>query len=220
MFNILIALAFLLRIFLMPISAHSDLFFINEYPNLFVTDKILNINTYINDTLGNKHLSYYPPLTYFTIGAFQQFYKFISPSFSPWMTEILFLDLSHFKGQAADFIKVIPNQFIFRDLFLAKLPYLVFDIGIVLLLLKFVKENTIKNTSILIWLFNPTLIYSAYIFGQFEVIPSFFLLLSFYFLRKNLNVAVLFLGTAAAYKNYAFAFLPIIIALYSQSWRH
>lgn len=208
--KVLIFLAFALRIFLMPISAHSDLFFINYYPNRFIESGQI--------VMTEDNVSYYPPLTFYTFAFFQYFDNLFSKTFSTWMNNLYFLSVNGFQGQAADYIKEVENPHIFRDIFLAKFPYLLFDVAIIFLLLRFAKERLVSKNMIIFWLFNPVLLYAIYIFGQFEIIPTFFVFLGFYVLRKNKTFAFFLLGIAAAYKNYAFLFIIPTIFIYGQSW--
>lgn len=218
MFNFFVILAFVARFLLMPISAHSDLFFINAYPNLLINQGIIDISSYINKHVS-ENISYYPPLTYFSFATFQYFYQSFSSTFSSWMSNITLLFEVGFTGQAADFIEAAPNTHLYRDLFLAKIPYLIFDLAAVVIILKAVKNRLLKKASILIWLFNPVSLYGIYMMGQFEIIPDFFVLVGFLALRKNAHLGIFLLGIAAAFKNYAFLFIIPTILVYESSWR-
>ncbi len=219
MFSIFIALALLLRIVLMPISAHSDLFFINTFPALMIKKNVFDIFSYFAINLPNLNYTYYPPLVYLTFGLFQYIYAFLSPTFSSWMFSLYQLETSNFQGQAADFIRISPNANIYKDLLLAKVPYLIFDVLIVITLFTLIKNRTKFKILTLLWLFNPVHLYSTYLMGQFEVIPAFFVLLGLLFLRKRLFLGFFVLGIAAAYKNYAFIFILIAVLIYGESWK-
>lgn len=217
MFKFLIILAILIRVFLMPITAHSDLFFINMFPNLFITDSVVDIQTYVEKNFGSRNYTYYSPMTYYIFVFFQVFYHPFSESFSSWMSQLYNLELRGFQGQAADFIKSTFNPHIYKDLFLAKTPYLLFDFASAFILFKLFKDKFIKKAAILLWLFNPVNLYATYIIGQFDIIPTFFILSGFYSLRKNLTLALLLLGIAAALKNFALIFIVPIAIIYGDS---
>lgn len=218
MFKLLIILAILLRLALMPISAHSDLFFINMFPNVLLTEKVFDIATFVQKNFESRNYTYYSPLTYYTFGFFQWLYHFVSPSFSSWMSQLYALEQNGFDGQAAGFIKATQNPHIFKDLFLAKIPYLLFDAASVYMLFKFVKEKFIKKSVILLWLFNPINLYGTYLMGQFDIIPTFFVIAGFYYLRKNLTIGLLLLGIAAAYKNFAILFIVPVAIIFGDTW--
>lgn len=210
MFNFLIIVAFVIRLVLMPISAHDDLFFINYYPNRLLTQGL-------SSTL-ESNVSYYPPLTLYTLAFFQSFYHFFSGTFSSWMVELYRLSNNGSKWQADTYIKQAPDNGLYKDIFLAKFPYLLFDLATVFVIWGFVKKKLFPKSAILLWLFNPVLIYSTYIFGQFEIIPAFFVFLGFCLLNKNLKFGLLTLGIAAAFKNYAFLFILPTAIIYGNNW--
>jgi|SRR3989344_200963 len=218
MFKLLVIIAFLIRLALMPISAHSDLFFINIFPNLIISEKIFDITTHVQENFKERNYTYYSPITYYTFGFFQWIYQFASQSFSSWMTQLYALEYNGFEGQAADFIKAAKNPHIYKDLFLAKTPYLIFDFASIAILFQFAKKKLIDKSIILLWLFNPIDLYGSYLMGQFDIIPTFFVLLAFYFLRKNLTLGILLLGISAAYKNFAFLFLIPTAFIYGETW--
>ena len=213
----LIIVALLIRIFLMPVSVHSDLFSISVFPPLLFKEGVVDIFSYVRANINQANFQYYPPLTYFTLAAFHFTYPIFSDSFIDWMHQIRILEAEGIEGQAYYYITNAPNPYIFRDIFLAKFPYLVFDIGAVFVLIKFLKKNLVSKYAIIIWLLNPILLYGVYIFGQLEAIPIFFILLGFLLLLKNPYSAVFFLGIAAAYKNYAFIFTLPVILIYGDS---
>lgn len=217
-FSLLVVLAFLIRLVLMPISVHSDLFFINIFPALMQEKNVFDIYSYFSKNLPSVPYIYYPPLTYFTFGAFHYFYSLFSSSFSNWMMALYSLEISGVQGQAADFIKASQNVHIFKDLFLAKFPYLICDIFTVLVFLKFIKNRVQARALTILWLFNPAHLYSTYLMGQFDIIPSFFVLLGFLLFKKNVFLGLLILGVAAAYKNYAFLFVLIAILVHGKNW--
>ena len=155
-------LAISIRLILMPISVHPDLFFINMFPNLLYSDGVLEIFSFINNNFQHTRLSYYTPLTYYTFILFQYPYHLISNSFSIWMTDLYKFYISRTQvAYTKDYLEQITNAFLFRDLFLAKIPYLIFEAGSLVILFKFVKLKYLKPTSIFAWLFAPIIIYSA-----------------------------------------------------------
>lgn len=218
MFSLFLILAFAIRLLLMPISAHSDLLFINMFPNLLLTDDIVDIASHMEENFGSRNYTYYSPIVYFTFAASQSIYSLVSNTFSFWMSQLYNLELHTFVGQAADFIKATNNPQIYKDLFLTKTPYLMFDIASLFILLKLIKEKIFKKTVILLWLFNPVSLYSTYLIGQFDIIPVFFTFTGFYFLKKNLPLGLLSLGIAASFKNYAFIFILPIAIIYGETW--
>lgn len=217
LYILLILFAVVIRLILMPISAHSDLFVINMFPSLLWRQNVVDILSYSKEHVNRVGFSYYPPLTYFTFGIFQFFYQPFSNTFFPWIDQLRTLYIGSFDGQAPDYIKQVSNPMIFRDIFLVKTPYLIFDMGCILILSKFIKRKIVNKKTIILWLFNPVLLYGAYTFGQFDIIPTFFILLGFLLISKNPSLGILSIGIAGAFKNYAFIFIIPLVIIYGNS---
>lgn len=108
--------------------------------------------------------------------------------------------------------KVLLGNFL-SGMLLIKLPYIIFDILTAFFLSKLF---TNKKQSILVfafWIFNPVNLYATYMMGQFDVIPTFFTVLSVYFISKNrLFPAAVSLGGGIAFKVYpVFLLIPLIL---------
>lgn len=200
----------------MPISAHNDLFVINMFPSLLWRENVIDILSY-SDEVSRSGFSFYPPLTYYTLALFQYISQLLSDTFIPWTDSLRQLYVGGFQGREADYIKTVVNPKLFRDIFLAKTPYLIFDIGSVLILIAFIKKKLLDKKILILWLFNPLLLYGAYTFGQFDIIPTFFVLLGFLLIRKNPVVGILSIGVAAAYKNYALVFILALSLIYGKT---
>ena len=107
-------------------------------------------------------------------------------------------------------LKALPEQFSY---FLFRLPLLLADIGILLILSSWLRG---KGLSKLIWLYwlSPVLIYISYIHGQLDVIPIFFLFFSLDNLFKNkILLSSLVFGLALSTKTMVALSFPFI-ALY------
>lgn len=93
-----------------------------------------------------------------------------------------------------------------------KLPYLIFDLLIVWVFLKIFPQGSSK-LAIGLWMFNPVALFATYMMGQFDIIPTFFTLLSVYLISKNkLDYAALALGSGVAFKLYPiFLLIPLMI---------
>ena len=210
--------AIAIRLILMPISVHSDLFFINMFPNLLFSQGVFEIFSYLEKNFPQTRLSYYTPLTYYTFVLFQYPYHLVSNSFSTWMTDLYQFYINRTQiAYTKDYLQQITNAFLFRDLFLAKIPYLIFEAGSLFILFKFIKAKYLRPTSIIAWLFAPIIIYSTYIHGQYDIIPAFFVLFAFFLLRKNPYIALIAFGVAAAFKNYSLLFILIVSFIYGKT---
>lgn len=96
---------------------------------------------------------------------------------------------------------------------LVKIPYLIFDLLIAFLFLKIFTLRSEKILAFSLWMFNPIALYSTYMMGQFDIIPTFFILLSIYFVAgSKLELAALALGGGIAFKIFpVFLIIPLII---------
>lgn len=96
---------------------------------------------------------------------------------------------------------------------LVKTPYLIFDLLIGLLFLKLLPVRKESILAFTLWMFNPVSIYATYMMGQFDIIPTFFTILSIYLITKHkLNLAALALGGGIAFKIYPiFLLIPLLI---------
>ena len=124
-------------------------------------------------------------------------------------------------------ISIIPSNFIFfleKIIFLAalmKIPAILADLGIALLIYLFAKKIIPKNkksqiiaTSLV--LFNPAFIFNSSLWGQIDSIPIFLVLSSVYFLlytRRSIIPTVLF-TLALLVKPTALVFLPVYIIFF------
>ncbi|MEK7616934.1 MAG: hypothetical protein AAB414_02680 [Patescibacteria group bacterium] len=99
-----------------------------------------------------------------------------------------------------------------NSLYLMKLSYLIFDLTLGLILTKLVNSQN-KILTFSLWMFNPISLYATYMMGQFDIIPTFFSVLSIYLALKNkLTWAALVLGVGIAFKLYpVFLIIPLIL---------
>lgn len=93
---------------------------------------------------------------------------------------------------------------------LLKLPYFIFDLVIGILLFKLSERKVLAFT---LWMFNPVSLYATYMMGQFDIIPTAFIVLAIYFaVKEKLEWAALALGFGIAFKIFPiFLVVPLII---------
>ena len=179
-------LGVLIRLTLMPFTLHGDMANMNRVTYYFTSQRYLPPSQMC-----------YPPLAYYTMSFFQFLYKPFMPLFS--FGHEIWMNSNH----------------VFRYSFLLKSYYLIFDLGIAFLLLYLITNKKKQLLAFKLWLFNPLVIFTCYIQGQFDVLPVFFVILSLYFVVKDkLIFSFLSLGIGAALKNFPFFFLiPALIFL-------
>ncbi len=107
---------------------------------------------------------------------------------------------------------LLSQQPVFLKIFLLKLPFLLFDIGVLLMLPLFFNNEKHKKFSFLFWLFNPVSLVASFVFGTADIIAVFFIMLAFYQLYKERYFfGILFLILASLSKFYALLVFPFAI---------
>jgi hypothetical protein len=195
--------ALFLRFLLMPFLYHPDIKS-HHFHFYFLSEKVFDIYQYLADNLQN--LPYtdsfnYPPLVYFFFGLIQIFFRpILGQGFVHWLFDW---------GPERFF-----NPLIFRYLFILKIPYLVLDLSLAFLLIKFFKKEDQKQKAFSFWLFNPMVLYGIYGLSHFDILPSILVLGAILLaLRDKSSLAGLVLGVAASFKTYPLLLLPFLSIL-------
>lgn len=197
----LVVLAVLLRLLMMPFYFHPDIK-TYHFQSSFLKKGVFNIYSYLVDNkqkLPLKEEFVYFPLTYFSLGSYQIVASpLLGSNFTHWLS-----DASASNSQS-------PN--IFRYLLILKLPYLILDLYIAYLLMKFFSNEDQKKRAFILWLFNPFSIVLIYAFSNVDIFPVTLGVVSLLFLKqKRLVLSALLLGLAAGFKAYPLLFLPFIL---------
>ncbi|MBU0650596.1 hypothetical protein KKC59_01650 [bacterium] len=220
---LLIIAGFAIRALFMPITIHGDLIWINLWPSKLSFFNIFDGFDYIiknyREYIKQLGVFYYGPLTYLFFAGIQFIYKIFVPNLGEWLKtiETTQMSLEFFKNP----IPVLDYNYtshIFKYLFFMKLPYLIFDIGILSILFKLFPLK--KINSVILWAFNPVLLYGTYLFGQFDIIIGFIILLAVYFASNNKKyLAIITLSAGVCFKTVPiFLILPTIIIL-GNNWK-
>lgn len=202
----LLILAILLRLLVMPFYFHPDIK-TYHFQASFLKQGVWDIYSFLVDNrqgLTIKEEFVYFPLTYYFLGGYQ---AAISPilgaNFTNWLTDA--------SSHAATWVGV------YRYLILLKLPYLILDIAIALLLTQFFVNFSDKKKAVIYWLFNPFWLILIYVFSNVDIIPVYISLLSIWFLAKEKFLySGILLGISAGFKAYPLIFLPFLI-LYTKN---
>jgi Gpi18-like mannosyltransferase len=101
---------------------------------------------------------------------------------------------------------------------LLKLPAITADLGIAWIIYKLVKDVSRKELSAVLgaslWLFNPVVWYNSAIWGQYDSVINFFVLLSFYLLiKRKLILSMLFFFLSLYIKASLIIFAPIYLVI-------
>ena len=204
----------LIRLILSAVTFHADIVHFDLAGYVLGKGNILNFYDYTfnvdkSDQLlktYQKELFNYPPAVYLFLGSVNRF-----------LTG--FEDKTFHNSFLFNVKDTLGSPNLFLHLFILKLPYLIFDLAIAFLLYAFFNTQREKNLAFTLWMFNPWAIYSTFLMGQFDVIPTFFVLLSLYFVLKSKRdlfkksiISAVILGVGASFKIYPLLLLIPLVA--------
>lgn len=200
----------LLRIFLMVTTFHPDFTAFALAGFLISGGHIFGIYDYLfalpqnhpfHNVFGINVFGYPPLALFFASIPALIFYPLMNRSFQ----EIFLVNPYQFFGTFS------PEVHLY--LFLRKAHYFLFDFTSLFVLLKLVPVEK-RKIMFLFWLFNPLVLLVDYSMGHFDIIPTFFVILSLYFIHRNKPaLSSLALGIGGATKFFPFLFLPFIVFL-------
>lgn len=196
----ILILAVLLRILVMPFYFHPDIKTYN-FQASFLKRGVVNIYSYLQENktqLPLKEEFVYFPLTYFFLGGYQVLAQpLLGTEFNHWLADA---------SQTAT-----QNTYIFRYLFILKLPYLILDLLIGLMLCALFENSKQKKKILTLWLFNPLSIILIYAFSNLDIIVVALTILSLVLSQKGKMVeAGLALGLGAGFKAYPLLLVPFL----------
>ncbi len=198
----LISLA--LRIIVMPFTVHADIYHVYNVPHFLSHGEW---NAY--EIAAQKFLNYYPPLALIFFAVVEFLFRIISPGFEQFTHSLAFIKGNDLYG----------SEHLFLSLFFMKLPYLIFDCFLILTCWKMLPNDKSKFAFTVFWAVNPVVIYSTYMFGQFELIAEFFVVLACYFSlqRGREHFACLSLAAGCLFKVIPIIFLPVVVLISSRN---
>lgn len=205
--KIFLAIGILIRLALAPITFHSDIWAITIVGYFFTYDGVINIYDHLRNLpqthplfsgFGVTDIFIYLPLAYFTFGILMKVLQ-------PFQNKELIEMAMGSPGEA------LTQSSIFLHSFLAKFPYLIFDLGIAFLLRSLFSDPRKKRVAFILWMLNPVVIYSTFMQGMTSDIPQvFFIVLALFLASKNKSVLFMIsLGLAASYKIFPIFLIPI-----------
>ena len=194
-------LGLLLRLLLMPFTMHTDWRFVGDMVAMNAEAHKIAYHGQLYPPGG------YPPLAYYTMAFFLFLLKPLMP-------------LYDVASPLGDGLGWVETPHVFRYLFLLKSWYLIFDFAAAFLLLRLINEEGARLSAFKFWMVNPFLLYTAYIHGEFDILPLFAVVLSLYCAKQGrFGWTAFWLGMGACCKKYPFFFLLPVIFLTSRSIR-
>lgn len=209
----ILIISILIKLIISGFTLHSDIRHFDLGGQIVSQGNILNLFDF---SKGSSELAQYnkinplnyPPAIYFLNG-------FLSLIFTP------------FFGEEFIYNFLVNTEAILEDsrtnwhLISLKSPYFIFDLLIAFFLMSFFKTSREKLLAFTLWLFNPINIYSTFMVGQFDIIPTFFMVASLLLVKSNkVMLAALILGLGAAFKLFPlFLIIPLVLVQPSISKR-
>ena len=208
-----VLIGLLIRFVFMPFACHLDLLSVYWRGHMIVYHSFLSYIYSFPDVLHAFFLFILKPFMPYNLDLY-----FHPWGFSPSLAAMDPVRQGFGTSAVSDWLKFVQQPAIFKVLFLFKLPYLLFDIATALLFLHIIDDQKLGLTTFKLWMTNPILIFATYLFGRYEVIAIFFIVLSFYFIKSGKEVlsAVSF-GVSILTRSYPLLFLPFFIFIKKES---
>lgn len=215
--SIILIVGIVLRIFLSAATYHSDVVPFDFAGTVIAKGNILNFYDYLWDLPDDapilkvypRNLFNYPPLPYFFLGG--------ASLLTTWM-----VNPEIHNNFIFDFKSTLGNGQLNLLLVLLKLPYFLFDIAAAYLLMAIFKDKKNKLLVFGLWMFNPVNLYSTYMVGQFDIIPTFLTVAAIYFAQKekysNLILSAFLLGLGAGFKIFPLLFMVPLALVKTNLW--
>jgi hypothetical protein len=171
---LLLALGILLRVLLMPIAFHPDLFWITYHAqNLALHGQV------------TKDLSVQPVPHLIYAATIWLFRSFLSPAETIWPDDWALMGQEEYQGAFELRMQIAQAPRIHTTLVILKLPHLVFDLASAFLLLALLRKRSRQAIiALAFWLFNPIGLYISYLYGRYDAMAGFFVLLSLYLFQQ------------------------------------
>lgn len=211
----------LIRLLIMPFTMHGqDLAFINYFPMAFVEKGIWDPYGFISADFAHFPATYYGPVSFIimSISNFITIKVFNSPSL------VAMLELSSAMiGRAfstIDYVRAFSGFNLYKNLFLMKSPYLVFDFAIGAILLKLAASGKQPLQAYKLWMLNAVVLQSVYAVGGAYLIPAFFVIVALYAaLKKRPYFSIVLLSLGGATKLFPYFLIMPACLLLGNNWR-
>lgn len=211
-----------IRLLIMPFTMHGqDIFFVNYFPSLLITKGIWDPYGYIRANIPFFYDTYYGPVLFIILSA-ANFVIIKLLNLTPFL-KMLEIAYPMMFGQftTSDYLALFSgfSRFdLFRNLFLAKGVYLVFDFLTAAILLKMASKKSALG-SYKLWMLNVVVLHSVYAVGQADIITAFFITAALYFAVTKMPYASIFcLALGGATKTFPFILILPTCLLLGNNW--
>ncbi|MGM0365722.1 MAG: hypothetical protein ACQEP5_04230, partial [Actinomycetota bacterium] len=201
-FNRILLGGILVRFLFMPFAVHND--FLSVHVRVYQLVQGINFSP-----------SFFQFFVHYIEAFFMKIFLPLIPDaaevFVPAATGATTVEIENMMGFAA-------SNYVFRTLFLLKIPYLLFELAALFMVIHLIRNRKNMFRIAKFWMFNPAIIYAVYIFGRYEVYIYVLIMLSLYFAiyRKNYYLSGVFIGISVVSRAYTLFLIPIFLILLPQ----
>ena len=216
------AIGLAIRLVLMPFTMHGqDLVFTNYFPMMFVEKGIWDPYGFISANLPHFPWTYYGPVLFIIMSAA----NFIFINLFNAVSLVNILEISGtmmFKGlETIDYVRAFSHLELFKNLFLMKIPYLIFDFLTAFILVKLASSQKLALSSYKIWMLNVVVLHSAYAVGGFDISVAFFVAAALYAgVKKRPYLCIVILSLGGAVKLLPYILILPSCLLLGCNWRN
>jgi hypothetical protein len=209
-----------IRLILMPFTMHSqDSFFINYFPMMFANKGIWDPYGFISTHLPHYPGTYYGPVLFILMSIA----NFIFVKCFNAVSLVKGLELSSTmmfsRFGPFDFVHVFQSD-LFKNLFLMKSPYLIFDFLTGAILLKLALSKKLALASYKLWMLNIVVLHSTYMIGQVDLIVAFFVIIALFFaVKKRPYLSIVSLALGGGAKLFPYILILPASLLLGHNWK-
>ncbi len=210
-----------IRLLLMPFTMHGqDLVFTNYFPMMFVKEGIWDPYGFISTNFPDFSSTYYGPVLFFIISAANFIFVKLLNCVS--LIKMLGLSIGMMVKSCTtvDYVQAFSNLDLFKNLFLMKSPYLIFDFLIGGILLKLAISGKLALAAYKLWMLNFVVFQAVYAVGGTYVITTFFIIAALYAAcKKRPYLAVVFLSLGGSAKLFPYLLVLPTCLLLGDDWK-
>ncbi|KJJ85237.1 conserved hypothetical protein, membrane [Candidatus Omnitrophus magneticus] len=192
---------------------HSDITFVHYFPSKFLSEGVIDIYSYIKANLsGIEGLCYYPPLTYFFLGLSQVVFNPLNAGFSAFIENVYKNDIISYLVHYGASLEY------YRYIFFMKIPYFIFDVSCLAIIMKYIEDRDLKIKALKLWLINPVLLYGVYMFGQVDIMAAFTVALGIFLMKQQkIRQGFFVLSLAVLFKTFPIFIIPPVFIYATRS---
>jgi len=201
---IFILLGIFLRLILMPTTLHVDLLSASFRQYLFVDSKIFRL--------------------FMLPEAFLSSYFVVIKPYIHLIPEVVNKTIESGQygvyAEATDTVDLFARSSVaMRTLFVLKLPYLLFEVLLIPVVLGMFKNSREKLWFFALWWLNPLILYSTYAWGRYDIFAIFLVLISLSYARQKKDAkSFIFLGIAIACRESFALVLPLYLIYFHKNY--